>query len=77
MVESQAYAGGGTSNESTKQTGRRTIWVGSAVDPPAYSQTQHIRDIYTIVTPTEITDESQAIVHNSWKTQAKVTCTKS
>lgn len=68
-------ADGGYGTESSRQTGRRTVWTGSFTDPPAGKPVQ-VRDTYTFLNATTYTDLYQAYVNGTWKTEGNSTCRK-
>jgi hypothetical protein len=71
----EAYADGSNEIESTRQTGAKTIWVGTLFDPSS-GQTRPIRDIYTFTNPTTQIDVTQVQMSGTWKTENNSTCTK-
>lgn len=71
-----AFATGDSSNESSIQTGKTTLWSGT-FQSAATGKTNPIRDTYTVASATRFTDLSQAELGGTWKTIAKSTCTKS
>jgi hypothetical protein len=72
---SWAYPGGSTGNESTKQTGRKTIWTGMIFN--ASGKPFDIRDTYTVYSPTKFNDSGEDNSSGSWKPGYNGTCTKS
>ena len=71
-----ALADGDSSNESSRQTGKKTLWTGSFFDAER-GKTIPIRDTYTVSGEMSFGDLSEAQVGGAWKTQANTTCTKS
>jgi len=69
-----AGSNGGYGTESTQQSGKKTIWAGTFVDPTSGKVTQ--RDTFTFSTPTSYTDLYQIETGGVWKTQGNSTCTK-
>lgn len=66
--------GNGTaSDESTKQTGAKTVWTGTAVGGMG---TAAMRDIYSLPNITTYTDVTQMQIGGAWKTISKITCKK-
>jgi hypothetical protein len=72
---SWAYPGGSTGNESTKQTGRKTMWTGTIFE--AGGKPFDIRDTYTVYSPTKFNDYGEDNSSGSWKPGYNGTCTKS
>jgi hypothetical protein len=72
---SWAYPGGGTGNESTKQTGHKTMWTGKVFPPGAASF--DIRDTFTVYGATKFNDTGEDHATGSWKPAYNGTCTKS
>jgi hypothetical protein len=71
-----AAANGDLSSESTTQTGKKTLWIGSYTSATSAKATA-IRDTYTVLSPTKYTDLGQYQSGASWKTSSNTTCTKS
>jgi hypothetical protein len=69
------FANGSYSNESTQQTGRKSVWSGSIFDA-ATGNTVPIRDTYTFSNLTTLKDLTQTQIRGVWKTQANSVCTK-
>lgn len=65
-------SGGGT--ESSRQTGRSTVWNGTFTDG---SGTVNIRDTYVQPTMRMYSDTTQIQRGGSWKTVGRSTCVKS
>ena len=72
----QAYADGSYQVESTRQTGAKTVWIGTLFDASS-GQTRPIRDIYTFTNPTTQLDVTQVQIGGTWRTENNSTCTKS
>lgn len=70
-----AFSDGGYSNESTTDTGIKTVWTGSFFNA-ASGKTLQVRDTYSMVTITKYTDLGQYQSAGVWKTQYNSTCTK-
>jgi hypothetical protein len=70
-----AFADGSYFFESTKQTGRKTVWSGMYHNA-ATGTTSQIRDTYTL-SPGRYMDVTQVNNGSGWKTTASITCTKS
>jgi hypothetical protein len=71
-----ALADGSYGSESTTQTGKTTVWTGP-VFYAATGKTMQNRDTYVIFSSTKYTDLGELQSEDStWKTQYKVTCTK-
>ena len=70
-----ALNNGEASNESTRQTGRRTVWTGTAIDPR--NGTSKIRDTYTAFNRTRFSDVTEASIGGKWKLVGNIVCTKS
>jgi hypothetical protein len=73
---SWAYPGGATGNESTKQTGKTTMWTGSIYDPTT-GKTLRIRDTYTLYSPTKFNDLGEDNTSGTMKPGYNGTCTRS
>jgi hypothetical protein len=71
-----AVGNGDYSSESSQQTGKKTVWTGEYVDGSTGKSTP-IRDTYTMNSLSSYSDLSEAQVGGAWKTQGKITCTKS
>ena len=71
-----ALADGDNSNESSQQTGKKTLWTGTFYDAES-GKTMQIRDTYTVSSGSSFKDLSEAQVGGTWKTQANTTCMKS
>lgn len=69
------YADGSYSSESTTETGKQTVWSGTFFNAPSGSPIK-VRDTYVGLSSTKFTDLSEYQNAGTWKTQAKVTCTK-
>ncbi len=72
---SWAYPGGSTGNESTNQTGPKTMWTGTIFD--ASGKPFSIRDTYTIYGPTKFNDSGEDNSSGTWRPGYNGTCTKS
>lgn len=73
-VSPLSLADGTYGTESTTQSGKKIVWTGTAVD--AASKTTQIRD--TIVYgSTQYSDLGESLLAGAWKTQYKLTCTRS
>ncbi len=70
------FSDGGYSEESSTQTGKKTVWTGSYYSA-ASGKTVQIRDTYTISTMNQFTDLNEVQSAGAWKTQYTITCTKS
>jgi hypothetical protein len=70
------YPDGSYQNESTTDTGKKTVWTGPYVNG-ASGKTTQTRDTYVMISPTKYTDVGQSLAGGVWKTQYKITCTKS
>lgn len=70
-----ALADGSYSNESTTDTGKKTVWSGSYLDAVS-GKTMRIRDTYTQPRLTQYIDLGQYQSANTWKTLYTTTCTK-
>jgi hypothetical protein len=70
-----SFGDGSYSYESTKQTGRKTVWAGTYFNAASGSTTQ-IRDTYTLSTG-KYTDVTEMKTGVGWKMAANLTCTKS
>lgn len=68
-------ANGGYGTESSRETGKKTVWSGPFTDP-ATGRTVQVRDTYTFSNLTTYTDLYQANVGGQWKTEGNTTCTK-
>ncbi|MGA8098879.1 MAG: hypothetical protein WB810_09490 [Candidatus Cybelea sp.] len=73
---SWAYPGGSTGNESTKQSGKKTIWTGMIYDASG-GKTMHIRDTYTMYSSTKFNDLGEDDSSGTMKPGYNGTCTKS
>jgi hypothetical protein len=71
-----AFADGGYENESTTDTGKKTVWTGSFLDA-ASGKTMQVRDTYTMPNLNKYIDLGQYMSAGTWKTQYNTTCTKS
>lgn len=71
---SWAYPGGSTGNESTKQTGHKTMWTGMIFGPSG--KPFDIRDTYTVYSPTKFNDSGEDNSSGTWKPGYNGTCTK-
>jgi len=71
-----AFADGGYENESTTDTGKKTLWTGSFLDA-ASGKTIQVRDTYTTPSLNKYIDLGQYQSAGTWKTQYTITCTKS
>jgi hypothetical protein len=70
-----AYVDGSTSNQSTQQTGSKTVWMGTAFDASSGKRVR-VRDTYTFVSPLKFVDVGETNVNGVWKTESHVTCSK-
>lgn len=68
-------ATGAYGTESSRQTGKSTVWSGPFTDPTT-GKTMQVRDTYTFPNATTYTDLYQANVGGTWKTEGNSTCTK-
>ncbi len=73
---SWAYPGGSTGNESTKQTGRKSMWTGMIFNA-SNGKPFNIRDTYTVYSPTKFNDLGEDNSSGTWKSGYNGTCTKS
>lgn len=71
-----AVGNGDYSRESSQQTGKTTVWTGEYFDAST-GKTIPIRDTYTMANMNSYSDLSEAQVGGTWKTEGKITCTKS
>ena len=67
--------GGGTGNESTKQSGKKTLWTGVVYDA-ASDKTIRIRDTFTVVSSTTFTDLGELESGGAMKPDYDGTCTR-
>jgi hypothetical protein len=68
-------ADGSYGSESTTMTGKKIVWLGSFVDPASGKSTP-IRDT-NVNGATTYTDLGEFQIAGAWKTQYKITCTRS
>ena len=68
-----AYANGASSNESSKQSGKQTVWTGTVHDA---SGSTPLRDTYTAPSLKVYRDVTEVQTAGAWKAVAKLTCTK-
>jgi hypothetical protein len=73
---SWAYPGGSVGNESTKQSGKKTMWTGVILDAGS-GKTLHIRDTYTLYSATKFRDFGEDDSSGAMKPGYDGTCTKS
>jgi hypothetical protein len=73
---SWSYPGGGVGNESSKQTGKKSMWTGMIFDANT-GKPFDIRDTYTVYSATKFNDTGEDNSSGSWKTGYNGTCTKS
>jgi len=71
-----AFADGSYENESTTDTGERTVWNGSYFNATSGTTTR-VRDTFTTWLPAKFTDLGQSQRAGIWKTLYSITCTKS
>jgi hypothetical protein len=71
-----SYSDGGSSVESTRQTGKTVVFAGTFTDSATGSSTR-IRDTYTTMSSSKFTDLSAAYMGGVWKVVANTTCTRS
>jgi hypothetical protein len=71
-----AYFDGGSSNESTTQTGAKTVWAGSGSGPMMGAQPVQIRDSYAFTSMTHYTDLFEVNANGSWTARGNLTCSK-
>lgn len=71
---SWAYPSGATGNESTVQSGRKTVWTGTIYDPSA--KPFEIRDTYTIYSSAKFNDTGEDMSSGTWKPGYNGTCTR-
>ena len=71
-----AYFDGGSSNESTTQTGAKTVWAGSGSGPMMGVQPVQIRDTYAFTSMTQYTDLFEVNANGSWTARGNLTCNK-
>ena len=64
---------GSASNESTRQTGARTVWTGSAIGDMGRVP---MRDTYVLPNITTYVDTTEMRIGGAWKTISKITCKK-
>lgn len=67
-------ASGAAVNESSRQTGKTTVWTGTITDA---SGTNPIRDTYVQTVMSSYSDTTEIQRGGTWKTVAKIVCTKS
>jgi hypothetical protein len=72
---SWAYPGGGVGYESSAQSGKSSNWAGSIYDPSG--KTIHIRDVYTVYSPTKFNDTGEDDSSGTMKPGYNGTCVKS
>lgn len=70
-----ADSGGKYGSETTQETGKTILWVGTFYDTDGTATP--IRDTFTMLSMTKQLDVSEAKVGGAWKVTAKTTCTKS
>lgn len=70
-----ADSGGKYGTETTQETGKTILWVGTFYDTDG--TVTPIRDTFTMLSMTKQVDLSEAKVGGVWKITAKTTCTKS
>jgi hypothetical protein len=66
---------GSYGGESTTQTGKTIVATGTAVD--ATGKTMQMRDTQVYMGPTKYTDVGELLLAGTWKTEYKISCTKS
>ena len=69
-----SVASGVTANESSRQTGKTTVWNGIATDA---SGTSPVRDTYVHMDMRTFTDTTEIQSGGAWKTVGRLKCTKS
>lgn len=70
-----SYPTGNYYAESTKQTGAKTVWLGTYTDVSS-GKTFSVRDTFTVVSPTEFQDVGQFHSGAGWNTGFDGTCRK-
>jgi hypothetical protein len=73
---SWAYPGGSVGNESSAQTGKKTVWTGMIFDAST-GKHLHIRDTYTMYGATKFNDTGEDDSSGTMKTGYNGTCVKS
>ena len=71
-----ALADGGYADESTTDTGKKTVWTGSFFNA-ASGKTLQVRDTYAMPSLAKYIDLGEYQSGGTWKTQYNTTCTKS
>lgn len=72
---SWAYPGGAVGNESSKESGKITHWTGMIYDP-ATGKHLHLRDTYTLYSPSKFNDTGWDDSSGSMKIGYNGTCTR-
>jgi hypothetical protein len=71
---SWAYPSGATGNESTTQSGTKSMWTGTIYDPSA--KPFAIRDTYTVYSSAKFNDVGEDMSGGAWKRGYNGTCTR-
>jgi hypothetical protein len=71
-----AYFDGGSSLESTTQTGPKSVWTGTGTGPMMGMQTVQMRDSYVFTSMTQYTDLFEVNANGTWTPRGNLTCNK-